>query len=459
MALPIGTHTLDTAVGPPPRQSFRRMWPLALPAGQGRLKVAPGTQIQAEFLPLTFDALASGAVVTASRSNQGGGVRVTLALPLRLHRVTVTGGVGTITVHRVDGDAIAEQATTQATSGGTIQLSQAFTDRQFVLKQNGGSLTTDQIAQLWFISYPTTPRLGVLDEQGSLVPLWQAPGQLTASSAQGQLTLTTADFQPLERRLTGPSPPTLKLVAESDAPCQIQITSASLSYRRVYQGFTPLGGTAKQVLRFQGHDLRPQSVALSLPPQVQTASIQLSVSLRGAQPATASLATATQAPPTQRQGVELWPQQWGALPFTPTAATRYSGITLGLLLLRSQTTLTVDLRTDEGGLPGLSLSRTSQTVQGAGQPQWVTLQLPAAAVVYSQPYWLLVGVSEPTLWLTHPGDGEIYLLEHSPQALWSTRHHYSKTQALHHWIELEAALSAQANHGTGAGGHPALSLR
>ncbi|MBE9139547.1 hypothetical protein IQ254_20495 [Nodosilinea sp. LEGE 07088] len=457
MVLPLGTHTLDLATGQPPRLSFRQGWTLDLPSGYGTLQVAPGAQIQAEFLALTFNALASGAVVAASCSSQGGGVRVELALPLRLYRVVAASGVtGIITVHRVDGSAIAEQATATVGSGGL--LAQEFTDRQFVLKRAGGNLAPAQIAQLWFTSYPTTPRFGLVDETDSLISLWQAPGQLITSSAQSKLTLANEDFQPLERFLAGPSTSTLKLVAESDAPCRLQLTHASLGYRRRYQGFAPQAAAlTKQVLRFQGHDLRPQAVALTLPPQVQAASLQLSVSLKGSQSSRAPSAIATLAPPSQRQGVELWPQQWAGLPLTPALATRYSGVTLGLLLLRSPTTLTVDLHTDADGLPGPVLAQVSQTIQAATQPQWITLGFPAPVVLYRQPYWLLVSASDPALWLTQPGAGELYLLESSSQTLWHTRHHYPNTQALYQG--LEPAAPAPDGSPTGAGGHPALSLQ
>ncbi|MEO1068525.1 MAG: hypothetical protein AAFW95_05315 [Cyanobacteria bacterium J06638_6] len=456
MVLPLGTHTLDLATGHLPRLSFRRGWTLDLPSGHGTLQIAPGAQIQAKFLALTFNALANGAVVAASRSSQGGGVRVELALPLRLYRVVASGGTGTITIHRVDGNAIADQPTATVTSGGL--LSQAFTDRQFVLKRAGGNLTPGQIAQLWFTSYPTTPRFGLGDANDSLISLWQASGQLTTSNVQSQLNLVNEAFQPLQRFLAGQSPPTLKLVAEADAPCRLQITRANLGYHRRYQGFTPQADApTKQVLRFQGNDLRPQSVALTLPPQVQTASLQLSLSIKGSQPSTAPVAIAPLGPPSQRQGVELLPQLWGGLPFTPAVATRYSGVTLGLLLLRSHTTLTVDLRIDADGLPGPSLTQTTQTIQGSTQPQWITLGFPAPVVLYSQPHWLLVSASDPTLWLTQPGEGEIYLLESAPQTLWATRHHYPHTQVLYQ--ALEPALPSEPKETKGTGGHPALSLQ
>ena len=460
MALPLGTHTLDQTAGQPPRQSFRRVWSLVLPPGQGTLKVAPGAQIRAEFLPLTFNALASGAVVAASRSSQGGGVRVNLAVPLRLHRVRFAGGLsGTITVHRVDGSAIADQPTTQATiSGGEITFPQEFIDRQFVLKRSGSTLTPGQIAQLWFTSYPTTPRLGLLDQNDSLIPLWQVPGQLTTSSAQSRLTLTTANFQPLERFVAGQSLASVKLVAESDAPCRIEITQSILNYRRVYQGFSPESTTpTKQILRFQGGDLRPQAIALNLPPQVQAASLQLSVSFKDSQTATASLTPTTQTPPTQRQGIELLPQQWGGLSFTPSVTTRYSGVTLGLLRLRSHTNLTVDLRLDDGKRPSSSLAQVSQTVQGGASPQWITVRFPDPVVLYRQPYWLLVSSSDPTLWLTEAGTGEAYLLEQPPHQLGSPCQRYPNTQALYQL--LESASSANADGTVGAEGHPALTLR
>lgn len=472
MALPLGIHTLALATGQPPRRSFRQLWPLDLPpvGSSQTLELGPQTALQAEFLSLTFNALAADAVVPASRAPQGNGVRVNLDLPLRLHRVVFAAGVnGTITVHRVDGSAIAEQPTASASiSGGQITLAQEFSDRQFVLKRQDSALTVGNITELWLISYPTTPRWGCLDERQSpatLIPLWQRPGQLTSSS-QSRLALTAQDFQPLERLLKGRSLPTLQLAAESDAPCRFQITRSDLSYRISYQGFAPHAPTpAKQVLRFQGSDLRPQSLALTLPPQVQAASLTMSLSLTGSQQPVDPLATAPQAPPTQRQGIELLPQQWGGSPFTPAEATRYSGVTLGLLPLRwrsppeqeSPTTLTVDLCSDEDGLPGESLTQTIQTVQGASHPQWITVRFPEPVVLYSQPYWLLVSASEPALWLAQPGEGNVYLLERPHPTLWISRHHYPTLQTLYQFLAPVPPSAAEAS--TAPSVHPALSLQ
>jgi len=465
MTLPLGTHIVNLATGQPPSRRFRRQWTVTLPtvASPQTLAFAPQTLLQAEFLSLTFNALVQGAVVPASLNSQGGGVRVSLALPLRLHRVVFAGGVtGTITVHRVDGDAISEQPTVSDTIAySEITLSHEFSDRQFVLKRQGSSLTVSNIAELWLISYPTTPRFGFLDERQSpatLISLWQTPGQLTDSHTQGHLTLAAQDFQPLERFLVGQSLAALKLVVESDAPCRFQITTAHLSYRLSYQGFAPNSSEpAKQVLRFQGSDLRPQPIALTLPPQIQAAALEMSLSLSGFQQPADPLATTPQAPPTQRQGIELLPQQWGGFSLTPAQATRYSGVTLGLLLLRSRTALTVDLRTDEDGLPGESLTQAIQTIQGTTQPQWVTVRFPDSVVVYSQPYWLLVSASEPTLWLTQPGDGDVYLLEGPPQTLWSRRHHYLNRPTLYQL--LEPAIPPDAEESTTSSPHPALSLQ
>ncbi len=463
MAFSLGTYTLDLAPGQPPRRSFRRLWPLDLPPSPQGLRVAPETQLQAEFLSLTFNALAPGAPVVASRANQGDGVRITLELPLRLHRVVFTPGVtGPITVHRVDGSAIAEQPTTSASvNGGQITLTDTFVDRQFILKRAGGTLTIGAITELWVISYPSTPRFGLLDQApspGTVLPLWQAPGQLTVSNAQSRLALAAAAFQPLERFLAGQALPTLTLVAESDAPCRFQLSRADLSYRLTYQGFSPTAAApAKQVLRFQGSDLGPQSLPLTLPPQVRAASLSLSLSLGTQQQPADSLAPVPPSLPSQRQGVELQPQQWGGLRFTPPAATRCSGVALGLLLLRSASTLTVELHADESGLPGEAIAQATLNAQAQAQPQWLTARFPSPVVLYGQPYWLLVQAREPALWLTQPGDEEVFLLERPPQTPWATRQRYPQTQALHQLVSPVSPV--EPGDSVPAGPHPALALQ
>ncbi|NJL49986.1 MAG: hypothetical protein HC929_24570 [Leptolyngbyaceae cyanobacterium SM2_5_2] len=117
-------------------------------------------------------------------------MRVSLNLPLRLERVTFASGVmGAVTVHRVDGAAISEQPTTGKTiSNGQITLTDGFSDRQFILKHTDGSLNVGQITELWFTSYPTSPRLGLLDQEPSpagLIPLWQGLGSWLRAEPRG----------------------------------------------------------------------------------------------------------------------------------------------------------------------------------------------------------------------------------------------------------------------------------
>jgi hypothetical protein len=95
-------------------------------------------------------------------------------------------------------------------------------------------------------------------------------------------------------------------VAESDAPCRFQLSRADLSYRLTYQGFSPTAAApAKQVLRFQGSDLGPQSLPLTLPPQVRAASLSLSLSLGTQQPPADSLAPVPPSLPSQIANVTL----------------------------------------------------------------------------------------------------------------------------------------------------------
>ncbi|NJL49985.1 MAG: hypothetical protein HC929_24565 [Leptolyngbyaceae cyanobacterium SM2_5_2] len=251
---------------------------------------------------------------------------------------------------------------------------------------------------------------------------------MVTGGTEGDVNLAVPDFQPLERFLAGrPLLPSLSLtlVAESDAPCRFQLSQANLSYRLTYQGFSPGSpAPAKQVLRFQSADLRPQTLVLTMPAQVRAASLSMSLSLSST-PQSADLRPATRLTlPTQRQGVEVLPQQWAGQQFTPPAATRLSGITLGLLLLPSATTLTVELQADNGGQPAGLIAQTTLTTQGTAHPQWVTAIFPQPQVLYTQPYWLLISPSQPAIWLTQPGDNAVFLLERPVQATWGTRQRY-----------------------------------
>lgn len=87
---------------------------------------------------------------------------------------------------------------------------------------------------------------------------------------------------------------TLTLVAESDAPCRFQLSRADLSYRLTYQGFSPTAAApAKQVLRFQGSDLGPQSLPLTLPTVAAGGRDRLAVDLMAGLPPTSGSSTVT----------------------------------------------------------------------------------------------------------------------------------------------------------------------
>jgi hypothetical protein len=228
-------------------QLFRelRYLRLPLPVSLDYLRFLPAqTVLNAQFKTLQYNALEHASTdLRAVVTNSGGWVRVTLPAPAQLTAITLHSPHGdashSIAIHRVDGDAIADQASASATvpsigfeAGGAIGIntsmqaqltgtaaarqqtssqsqaqSQAFinprryqvvdfTGQEFALQlldEDGvvvPGFSTNWLAALTITSYPSTPQLALVlavvdDINAQLVlppdnsiPLWSEAGEL-----------------------------------------------------------------------------------------------------------------------------------------------------------------------------------------------------------------------------------------------------------------------------------------
>jgi hypothetical protein len=155
----------DTASG-----RFARRFTFALPTGglADGFRWQPDTGFTLSFPTFDYDAHAATAPESATIANSGSdSVRITFPVPRTLLRVKVSGALSTdvIEAHRVDGDAVTDDAFAQASHGTTGAILNAA-DRELVLRQKRAgtavSLRTVNITQLIVRSPAASVRVGVL---------------------------------------------------------------------------------------------------------------------------------------------------------------------------------------------------------------------------------------------------------------------------------------------------------
>ena len=97
---------------------FARRFTFALPTGglADGFRWQPDTGFALSFPTFDYDAHAAAAPESATIANSGDGVRVTFPVPRTLWRVKVSGAQAgdIIEAHRVDGDAVTDDAFAQA---------------------------------------------------------------------------------------------------------------------------------------------------------------------------------------------------------------------------------------------------------------------------------------------------------------------------------------------------------
>lgn len=377
----VQTWLIDGAVGEGPQRLFRQVLYVRFVLdghADGLMLVPAQTKLRGHFLPYDYDAKAgTNPALAAQIKAVGNALLVELDAPRQLRTVRLSnafapGTSSKVTVHRVDGEHVVEEATTEAgwynvfaqgtvelskqpltrarplraVSGGITDISNSqvqqliwssngatlsadFTDMRFGLRLRSSptALTPNLLYGLTVRSYPSAPRLGLAGPQ-TLTPTFflrlageigkdgdANAGQVDAGAllAGALQQYVDAFFAQLLETASTSAPPLpgqldVALVLESDAPCQLHLEEFVIGYQLVRRNFPDYA--EKQLLRFAGTAVETQSVNLRLP-------------------ATATVTQATLTMATKLGTTELADQSAGAL-LQPDALTQTTGIHLGL---------------------------------------------------------------------------------------------------------------------------------
>ncbi len=418
---------------------FRLEFPFTLPVPAGaRLVVDPDhTRIEGGFTPAQFDVIDPPPGISQAEvenlSGSPAGLRVTLDTVRHVVGISITGNFapGTqVQFYRLDGDQLSANPTTQAPVAAWSPLD--FTDQRFALVLTGDQTLTEQdLAGLTIYCYPAAPRVSITGtgEQDQPLPLWSAPGEMVPNgqSNPGSFLLEKPFADAVERLLLAlldrenppPASVEFKVIAESDAPCLIDITDLTITTHLVQETFP--GGEAKQVLRYSGKGRETQEVTIELPgvlagdAPVVSATLKVSPSFRSDLPAQADAASEmTRALADIKTGVEITALPGVALPgvagqvFTPAAATILSGISLALMATSAGAELSIELVEDSGRQPaGRVLAEAKIKPESLDMPTWCTAFFKHPVILAVQGYWLVVKASRGgALWMLADKQGE-----------------------------------------------------
>ncbi len=407
-----GLRPILSPVGEPPLQVFRLVLYVSLPTGGPADRLVLDTASAPPVLSATFqlsDIDIEAPVPAEGLPESNDTIIVTLEVPRQVQRVDLTGipNGNTLEFYRLDGTVLSGEPTvTVQVQDDAAQMDQDanFIDRRFALRrQNGEALAPGNISRIQLRSFPTGPRLGLaaVDEPLDPIFFWQMPGEIRDGplGVEASTEFTTA----LERYLNGLETPLsqdpiqLALVAESDAPCQLNMTNFEITYYLVKASFPIPDGESsppnKQVLRFQGDRVSAQSISLELPSnaQVLTATLEIAESLRGDRTIPSNGGPNLDAALPEASGIYLSSERWVAKVVTPPQAIEVSGLALGLVAIADQTELRVELQADFQGLPsGRKLAEGLIQPARIGQPDWIRLLFAEPVILPAQPHWILV---------------------------------------------------------------------
>ncbi len=349
--------------------------------------------------------------------------------------------VDKIELYRVDGEAIAGEATYTVSNNEEIEdfISKTFAIKVLDSSQVYANLETRHLLSVIVQSNPTGPRMGIAPpaQEGEIDEIieyfWNVPGEITE-----QAETVPADKNPCEelaKALTRylneqfgtvfshakeneqlPSVPdtiTIALVFESDAPCNFDATQFRINYCLVrqrscfpYQGVSP---KEKTIVRFSGDVLKTEELVIQIPKNagVSTGSIKTEASLgrepsyvvgNGMEPLTSSLKT----------GISITADRWIAQQVSPDKAVSINGLALGIMNLEKETELLVELQEDWNGRPsGKKLAEAQIHPGRLGERTWIRIPIRDSISLATQPYWILLKSAKKTaLWFTRTGDFE-----------------------------------------------------
>jgi hypothetical protein len=414
---------------------FARRFTFALPTGglADGFRWQPDSGFTLSFPVFDYDAHAAttpeSVTIVNSGSDSTGGVLITFPVPRTLWRVRVSGALSNdvIEAHRVDGDAVTDDAFAHAEHGAAGAILNAA-DRQLVLRlKRGGaaaSLRAPDVAQVIVRSPAGNVRVGVaLPTLGNdvfyLGP--DAGAVLTNPTAATQLGPALATLlQTASDRLTGslaggllPAPVPMILVLESDTPAQAHITGFVLRYRLFRRRF--IDQAPKRLFNFAGGSLSTQPLTIDVPrgSALWSATLRMMGPFKeqdggGAGQAGDGLdaAPAASALPASDLGVELHVGETAATQTTLTQAAVIAGATVELVALADTSAGRVRLHRDADGSPGDILGEQPFAPLLAGIRRIVRVDFENPTVLGAGPVWVAAQCDDGTLlWLTNtPGE-------------------------------------------------------
>ena len=340
-------------------------------------------------------------------------------------------------IHRLDGDTVAEQATTKLRAKLLVRKAhqqdrnpkarglssplvlrarkptsdrlfpeQAFTDARFALVGGSG---INSVLELNLLGLPTGQRLGLAppDDPDAAVFFWRQAGEFDSGHPDhdGVVDAGAALAAALQTYATE-HPPSgdhldVALVVASDSPCLFEIETLSTPYLLAVNGFAQ--ATGKQVLRFAAGSATAQDLALRVPAGgVEHAFLEIADSF--GEDRLLDLTTGD-----GKLSVALKPMRWVGRRAVPVQAISARGVALTVKVPTGPARLAIQLQEDAGGRPsGKVLATGEVTLKQFAAVAQVNVPFENAAILATTPYWLLVVAAEGrVLWLSDEGEGQM----------------------------------------------------
>ena len=457
----VQTWLIDGAVGEGPQRLFRQVLYVRFVLdghADGLMLVPAQTKLRGHFLPYEYDAKAgTNPTLAAQIKTVGNALLVELDAPRQLRAVHLSnafapGASSRVTVHRVDGGHIVEEATTEAgwynafatlavdlthqpfnraqplraAVGGVTDISKSqveqlagainiatlsadFTDARFGLRLRNSStaLTPNLLSGLAVRSYPSAPRLGVADPQSLTTPTFflrlageigkdgdANAGQVDAGALlAGALQQYVDDF--FAQLLEAATPNAPQLPGQLAVALVLESDApCQLQLDEFVIGYQLVRRNfpdyaEKQLLRFAGATVETQSIHLRLP----------------------TAATVTQATITvaAKLGATGFADQRADAVLQPDALTQAIGIHLGLERWAAQPLMPAQALTASGVLVALlALTANTQVTlelyeDWQGQPAGKKLIAATLSLAKSgERHWQTVHFADPVLLFAQP---------------------------------------------------------
>ena len=425
---------------------FRQTLYLQLPVDDlaSNIVLAPNSQLQLSFDPITVEVDRNDHSWVTKWDGIGDTVNVALSYPAPLKRLN-SQLYSKADLHRVDGEAVAEQATLSVTTGQTFTEPLIAPSFQLVLSQpkpkkhaqavadkvqekhqrrhkslsamavheeasnsksdNLGAIEREVLIESGLSSIglqgqPTNPRLRLLNpDQSTTLWQWLEPGSHASSvnfPHQGETLaeiLAPALKQAFEKREPGSNTLLLPLFIESDAPCRVRIKQLQLSFLQETELIAePIGYT------FDGSGAQLEELLLNRPTgEVQYVSIEANADTQNSpwQDLPAALSGNS-----NLNGAHITKGDQIAIPWILGQPTYISGMAIAWYGLADEVELQLSISPDSGGCPAARTLIAGSYSGSHTQPQWINMRLDKTAL---QPgsYWILLQPNKGSgIWLS-----------------------------------------------------------